>query len=140
MSQALFLTKKSQADFNFNQSIKEAFISACEKLDISAIEKLIEEEDNFEDRDKWSFLGKYKARFDNIRNKHGVKELFRGKGNCGNCYKGKEVVSFRDSKNDIYFGFLFREENNTIVDIWECNNFDDFFRSRLQSQNPPHLQ
>lgn len=140
MTTSLLLTKTAQDDTLVNLSIKEAFIVACEKLDILAIEKLITEEDNFEDKGKWSFLNKYKGRFDNIRDKHGVQELFRGTGSCGNCYKGQQVISFRDVKNDIYFGFLFREENNVVVDIWECNWFDGFFRSLITSQNLPHLQ
>ena len=111
MTPTLLLTKTAQNNNLANQSIKEAFITACEKLDISSIEKLINEEDNFEDKGKWSFLSKYKSRFNNIREKHGVQQLFRGTGNCGNCYKGRQVTSFRDEKGDIYFGFLFREEN-----------------------------
>lgn len=140
MTTSLLLTKTAQDNNLVNQSIKEAFITACENLDISAIEKLITEEDHFEERGKWSFLSKYKSRFDNIRDKHGIQELFRGTGSCGNCYKGQQVVSFRDVKNDTYFGFLFREENNVVVDIWECNWFDGFFRSGLPGQNPPLLQ
>ena len=140
MSITLLLSKTAQADVSLNFSIKDLFILACEKLDITAIEQLLTEGDYFEDKGKWNFLAKYKVRFDNIINKHGVKRLFSGIGICGNCYKGQEVVSFRDVKNDVYFGFLFREENNVIVDIWECNQFDDFFRSALKSQNKPHLQ
>jgi len=140
MTTSLLLTKTAQDDTLVNQSIKEAFIVACEKLDISAIEKLITEADNFEEKGKWSFLSKYKSRFDDIRNKHGVQELFKGTGSCRICYKGQQVVSFRDKKNDIYFGFLFREENNVVVDIWECNSSDGFSRSLIPSQNKPHLQ
>ena len=55
MTPTLLLTKTAQDNNLVNQSIKEAFIAACEKLDISSIEKLINEEDNFEDKGKWSF-------------------------------------------------------------------------------------
>ena len=140
MATSLLLTIMAQTDFLVNSNIKREFITACEKLDIIAIEQLLTEGDYFEDKGKWNFLAKYKVRFDNIINKHGVKRLFSGIGICGNCYKGQEVVSFRDVKNDVYFGFLFREENNVIVDIWECNQFDDFFRSALKSQNKPSLR
>ena len=42
------LTKTAQTDHTINKSIREDFIIACEKLDISSIEALISEENYFE--------------------------------------------------------------------------------------------
>lgn len=140
MTNTLTLTKSAQLDIVINSSIKEAFITACEKLDITAIEKVLTEDDLFENKNKWEFLAKYKARFDKIKHEKGITKLISGDAKCGNCYLGKNVVSFTDTDNKIYFGFLFREEDGVIVDIWECNWFDGFFRSAIPSQNKPHLK
>lgn len=100
--------------------IKTKFIESCELLDASIFEPLIEEDQYFQDLDKYRFLQLLKDEFNLLRAKGFVRTTVIV-GNCMGCQCGDRVYQFYT--NNVYpaFAYIIKEENNQIVDIFMCN-------------------
>ena len=95
------------------------FIDACEKLDASVFEPLIEEDQMFEDLDKYRFLESLKNVFDRAKANKSSSVTLR-KGACKGCQKGHDTHEFF-SKNGFEFAYILeRDANGELEDIFEC--------------------
>ncbi|TYB69445.1 hypothetical protein ES677_13860 [Bizionia gelidisalsuginis] len=100
--------------------IKNTFIKACESLDTSIFEPLIEEDQNFQDLDKYRFLKSMKVVFDSCKEK-GFKQTTMIKGHCESCYCDHKVYQFYTNQLVPAFAYIIHEENSQIEDIFACN-------------------
>ncbi len=119
------IIQPTEAVINETDTHKHQIIKAFENLNIKALEQLMSEHDNFEKKDKWNFLSKYKNVFQHFKNK-GFERLTSGAFSCNTCYKGTEVASFGDETGNILFGMAIKEENGMVVDMFECTSFGEF--------------
>lgn len=110
-----------------SQEIIAAFKNACLNLDAGLFEPFMEEEDCFEDLDKYRFLDSLKSNFDRIRSyTKGEIEVTMKNTICQGCSYGKPVMSFSccsDNGNQLIgsFGYLIDEEDGILKDIYQCN-------------------
>jgi hypothetical protein len=106
------------------------FIDACEKLDASLFEPLIEEEDQmFEDLDKYRFLESLKNVFDGVKAKKASSVTLRY-GSCKGCKNGIAAHEFF-SKNGFEFAYiLHRDANGELDDIFQCHASSGFMECR----------
>lgn len=100
--------------------IKNTFIGACELLDASIFEPLIEEEQYFQDLDKYRFLQSLKDEFDSWREK-GFTKTTMIQGSCEGCHCGDKVYQFYTNKLTPAFAYIIHEKNNEIEDVFMCN-------------------
>ncbi len=121
-------TKKNLSESN-NNLIKELFIKACESLDVSIFEPLIDEEQYFQDLDKYRFLAFLKTKFDNTLAK-GITRTYLLEGLCKGCKYGKLTYEFYGKPGSHEFSFIIFEENNIVQDIFICNHSSGFLASR----------
>lgn len=98
--------------------IESKFIQACENLDASIFEPLIEEEQYFDDLDKYRFLQQLKDIFDNVKSKD-ITKTKAVLGECGLCYPGHETLNFISKEKE--FAYLVHKEDGNIIDIMRCN-------------------
>lgn len=100
--------------------IKGAFLKACKELDASVFEKLIEEDQYFQELDKYRFLQSLKDEFNTCKQK-GFREITMIKGACKGCHLGNQVHQFYTNKTTPSFAYIIHEEENEIIDIFMCN-------------------
>ena len=105
------------------------FIEACLKLDASIFEPFMNENDIFEDKDKYRFLEQIHGRFEEYR-KDTLDdfEVTRISTICTGCSKGKRVEEFKVYNNDTMkphdsFGYLIDEVDGLLIDIYQCNQY-----------------
>ena len=117
------------AQGNQSEKIVDTFIESCKALDASIFEPYMEENNVFEDKNKYLFLAGMKALFDSYKDK---KALFFNvnveDGTCKGCNYGKAVkafsvkgwgrVIFKDQ-----FAYVIEMENGILRDIYRCNLF-----------------
>ena len=109
--------------------IVEKFIDACMLLDVSVFEPFMNEDDNFEDKDKYRFLERLHKSFEEYRQDL-LDDFFveRITTICEGCSNGKRVEQFKICEGEpkkFYddFGFLIDEENGKLIDIYQCNQY-----------------
>jgi hypothetical protein len=123
MSNSLIKLKVNQQNQNSQsaKAIKETFIKACTSLDASLFEPLIDEEQVFENLDKYRFLDSMKTRFDNLKSK-GVTEVFFKKGACRFCMVGNKTYEFYSDKDfqTLEFAYAIVEKFTLVTDIFIC--------------------
>ncbi|WP_223550504.1 hypothetical protein [Aestuariivivens sp. NBU2969] len=117
--------------------IKETFIEACIKLDTSIFEPLIDEDQYFEDLDKYRFLNSMKSQFDYLKS-IGIEEVKLVMGTCKMCYVGERVYEFYIEPNQgkPAFAYNIKEEDGKINDIFRCNYSDGYERDAHNNRNP----
>jgi hypothetical protein len=105
-------TKQETSTIDQSQLIKETFLKACKNLDASIFEPLIDEDQYFEDLDKYRFLNSMKSQFDYLKsigievdNPVKVNHLFRIK-----VSRVKQVLKF-----DSFEMTVFREGKIIIL-------------------------
>lgn len=113
-------TKKQYQSPEKDSEIKEKFIEACMKLDETIFEPLIEEDQYFEDLDKYRFLQTLKNVYDRARwLKHNA--VVPTKGTCTGCHRGHETLEFKGEDNRHVFSYIIiRNEEGFIDDIFQC--------------------
>ncbi len=113
-------------DFSQSKKVIEKFIESCLQLDISIFEPYMDEDDVFEDKEKYMFLGDLKRSFDNIRNlAESDFNITIEDRKCNGCSLGKMVKHFEvfNNKANSYigsFGFLIDVENGILKNIYRC--------------------
>ncbi|MEM5563953.1 hypothetical protein WNY78_02505 [Psychroserpens sp. AS72] len=103
--------------------IMNTFTSACERLDASIFEPLIEEDQYFQDLNKYKFLESLKNEFDLLKGR-GFSRTTMIKGTCKGCHCGDRVYQFYTNRVYPAFAYIIHEQNNQVVDIFMCNLSD----------------
>jgi len=102
--------------------IKETFLMSCKELDASIFEPLIDEEQYFQDLDKYRFLQSLKTAFEKVKAKE-INQTIMLKGTCDLCHIGHTTYQFYSNNLERpEFTYLILEEKNTIKDIFVCNS------------------
>ena len=115
--------RKKSAKGEDAQTIKETFIKACENLDASIFEPLIEEEQYFQDIDKYRFLQSLKDEFDKVKRKN-IQRTTLIKGTCDGCHCEDETHQFYGGTIFPEFSYIIHEEKGEVIDIFLCNLSD----------------
>jgi len=109
--------------------IIQMFIDSCLQLDVSIFEPYMNEDNNFEDKDKYRFLERLQKSFEEYRQDL-LDDFFveRSTTICEGCSNGKRVEQFKvfEGESKKYyddFGFLIDEENGKLIDIYQCNHY-----------------
>lgn len=104
-----------------SNEIVDAFINACCRLDPSLFEPYMDEEDVFEDKDKWEFMTDFRNKLWNLENVPGEK-LYVQLGRClgCKCSTKDETHEFYDINGKFYFAYLFEKKDGDVTDIYEC--------------------
>lgn len=112
-----------------SQYIKEMFLKACQNLDASIFEPLIDEDQYFEELDKYRFLHSMKEQFDFLK-ENGVEKVEMVMGTCKMCFVGERVYEFykESNKGKPAFAYNIQEDNGNIKDIFRCNYSDGYQR------------
>lgn len=111
------------------QVIIEAFIQSCKTLDVSIFEPFMEENNVFEDKNKYLFLASLKSLFESYKTKKYLCcDVFVHDGICTGCEKGKNLkifsvilsgkVIFKDQ-----FAFIIEKKDEILMDIYRCRLF-----------------
>ncbi|MET6989170.1 hypothetical protein [Sediminicola arcticus] len=130
-------TKQETSSRANSQFIKETFLKACRTLDASLFEPLIDEEQYFQDLDKYRFLHSMKKQFDYLRGR-GVKKVELVMGTCKMCFKGDTVHEFYVVPNEgkPAFAYNIQELQMEIKDIFRCNYSDGYERDIKKNRDP----
>jgi len=130
-------TKRENFSSESSLLIKNTFIRACEQLDTSIFEPFIDEDQYFEEKDKYQFLHEMKDQFDYLKGK-GVKEVKLVIGKCTMCFKGERVHEFYERPNEgkPCFAYNIQERNGRIVDIFRCNMSSGYERDARANTDP----
>ncbi|WP_067150222.1 hypothetical protein [Pseudotamlana agarivorans] len=133
-SELIKLKIKLKSDTNY---IKETFIKACQILDASIFEPLIDEDQYFEELDKYRFLHSMKEQFDYLKG-NGVKKAHMAIGTCKMCFTGEKVYEFykEPKKGKPAFAYNIQEQDGNIKNIFRCNFSDGYQRDARTNRNP----
>jgi hypothetical protein len=120
-----------------SQFIKETFLNACQNLDASIFEPLIDEDQYFEELDKYRFLQSMKEQFDYLKGE-GIKEVKLVMGKCEMCFVGERVHEFYVQPNigKPAFAYNIQEKNGEIKDIFRCNLSSGYGRATRENIDP----
>ena len=100
--------------------IIQKFVESCVKLDASIFEPLIQEEQYFQNVNKYLFLHSLKKEFDRVK-ESGLTETTYIKGKCRGCYNGELNYEFYGDSNKPEFAYIIHKEQGGIKDIFICN-------------------
>lgn len=136
-SQTEELIKLKIKDNNNSQHIKETFLKACRNLDASIFEPLIDEDQYFEELDKYRFLQSMKEQFDYLIGT-GIKKVELVMGTCKMCFIGERVYEFykEPNKGKPAFAYNIQEKDGNIKDIFRCNFSNGYERDARKNTNP----
>lgn len=130
-------TKQETSSRDNSQLIKESFLNACQNLDASIFEPLIDEDTYFEELDKYRFLQSMKEQFDYLKSER-IKEVKLVMGKCEMCFVGAQVYEFYVQPNigKSAFSYNIQEKNGEIKDIFRCNLSDGYGRAARENIDP----
>jgi len=120
---------QQEAKTDHSKLIIEAFVESCKALDASIFEPYMDEENVFEDKDKYLFLASMKGLFDSYKDK---KALFLNvdveDDTCKGCQYGKPIKLFsvKGRGRMIFtgqFAYRINVEKGILKDIYRCNLF-----------------
>lgn len=103
-----------------SNDVKSKFIEACKRLDASIFEPYIDEEQYFQDLDKYRFLQSLKDEFDRVK-KLGIESTVLIMGKCESCYPGQNSYQFYGKKVTPEFSYVIHSNNEGVEDILMCN-------------------
>ena len=117
------------AQIDHSKLIIDAFVESCKALDASIFEPYMNEENVFEDKDKYLFLASMKALFDSYKDKQAL--FFNvnvDDGTCKGCKFGKSIKVFSvkgwgRTISTGQFAYVIEIENGILKDIFRCNFF-----------------
>lgn len=113
--------KKESSNGLSAKRIKDTFIKASVNLDASIFEPLINENQYFQDLDKYRFLHSLQQEFNSLKDEGFIKTTMI-KGSCNGCHLGHNSYQFYTNKLTPAFAYIIHEEDNGIVDIFMCNS------------------
>lgn len=106
--------------------IIESFIQSCINLDASIFEPMIEEDQYFDDLDKYQFLAFLRAQFDSAK-QQGFKKMIVKTGRCEMCLKGHLTYEFYGNGPYPRFAYVIETENGEAKNIFNCNASSGWF-------------
>ena len=104
-------------------------VESCKALDVSIFEPYMEENNVFENKNKYLFLGNLKTLFETFKkDKPTSLTVVVNDGICKGCKYGKSVKMFSVNGSDSVkykdrFAFVIEKENDILKDIFRCNLF-----------------
>ncbi len=130
-------TKEETSSRANSKFIKETFLEACRNLDSSVFEPLIDEEQLFQDLDKYRFLHSMKKQFDYLKGE-GVEKVELVMGTCKMCFRGQVVHEFyvEPKVGKPAFAYNIQEVQGEIKDIFRCNYSDGYEREFKKNRDP----
>ena len=130
-------TKQETSSISYSKVIKETFLTSCQNLDASIFEPLIDEDQYFEELDKYRFLQSMKSQFDYLRSE-GFNQVELVIGTCKMCFVGDKVYEFYIKSNigKPAFAYNIKEENGKIKDIFRCNYSNGYERASRENIRP----
>ena len=122
-------TFQRENDVNKSQLIIHKLIESCIALDISIFEPFMNEEDIFEDKEKYDFLPEIRDYFHEVRKVTSSNFVVTCRNSvCEGCIKNKPVKHFQvfDSNNiqKREFAFAIQIEDGILKDIYRCFSFE----------------
>ena len=112
---------------NAAEEITNKFIEACIQLDASIIEPLLNEDQYFDDLDKYRFLDFLKGQFEAAR-AIGLNRTILHHGTCGLCEIGHSTYEFFGEDGKIRFAYIIEKKKNEIKNIFNCNASSGWFK------------
>jgi hypothetical protein len=104
-----------------SDDVKSKFIESCQKLDASIFEPFIDEDQHFQNLDKYRFLQSLKDEFDRVKGM-GVKSTILIEGICEKCYKGHKTFQFYGKNVIPEFSYIIHKKDGDVSDILMCNS------------------
>jgi hypothetical protein len=120
----LKLTKRS-VERKLGATVLEHFIKACQSLNASVFEPYIEEDQVFEDVDKYRFLQLMKEQFERCE-VVGITKLQVKEGKCMGCQRGKTTYEFFDGPQ-MRFAYVVLYSDKEVSDIFQCQHSSSVF-------------
>jgi hypothetical protein len=141
-------TRKSfiaREDFSQSKKVIDKFIASCMQLNISIFEPYMNEDDVFEDKEKYKFLADLKRSFDKIRNltQSDFKITIEDR-KCNGCSLGNTVKHFEvfNNKTNSYvgsFGFLIDVGNGMLKNIYRCLTYKETKKVFVKPEGLPGI-
>ena len=100
------------------------FVNAFCKMDIDSLVDLLDEDLDYGDENKWSFI-------ENLRNKMEFFKLRKDtffkhvNGKCQGCSKGLDVVVFSGNYSKVQWSILLDVVEGEITSVYECAKFEN---------------
>lgn len=113
-----------QNDFEKIKSPKEALLYYIKYFDIEMIQLILDDNRTYQDFPKYLFIQKLGNAFDRFI-RSGDEHLLTYYGTCSSdmCSFGCKGVRFIGNHSGLYMDLVFKEENEVILDIYECHQF-----------------
>jgi hypothetical protein len=111
------LTSKGE----LSNEVISKFIESCQKLDASIFEPFIDEEEYFQNLDKYRFLQSLKDEFDRVK-EMGIKSMVLIMGKCESCYPGQDSYQFYGKNVIPEFSYVIHKKDGDVSDILMCNS------------------
>lgn len=112
--------KKGASNGKPAKKIIQKFILACTSLECSIFEPMIEENQYFEDLDKYRFLTSLKQQFD-WAIARGTTNIYMKSGKCELCVLGHSTYEFYGKKETPEFAYIINSKQDEVIDIFLCN-------------------
>jgi len=118
-----------ESQIDHSKLIIDAFVESCITLDASIFEPYMDEENVFEDKDKYLFLASIKELFDSYKDKKAVIiNVDVEDDTCKGCQYGKPIKLFsvKGRGRIIFtgqFAYRINVEKGILIDIYRCNLF-----------------
>ena len=104
------------------QDPKDAFAHYFSNLEITGIERLLNDNNCYDGASKVVYLDLMNAEFDNFK-KENIFYLKPLSGICNGCKNGCSGFIFLDEASGFYVNMVIEVKNSKIVDLIECFNF-----------------
>ena len=105
-------------------SEEDLFVNAFCKMDIDLLVDLLDEDLDYGDENKWSFI-------ENLRNKMEFFKLRKDtffkhvNGKCQGCSKGLDVVMFSGNYSNVQWSIRLDVVEGEIKSVYECAKFEN---------------
>lgn len=149
MSELLHLTTTSgfyqKREDNKSQLIISKFVETCLAMDVSIFEPYMQEDDVFEDKEKYLFLAQLKDLFSEIKSEMPVPYYVAVRDSeCCGCPEGKgKLVKHFELKHRLSnkvldgFAFIIDTENGILKDIFRCYDYAGCLKVDLGGDDLP---
>jgi hypothetical protein len=116
--------KINSDDLKGIKTIKDAVIYYIKYFEIDMIESLLDDKKTYQDFPKFIFIQKLGNALHRFM-KSGDNYLLTYKGKCNSeiCSIGCEGIRFIGQKSKLYMDLVFKIENESLIDIYECHQF-----------------
>lgn len=110
------------------EKITKSFIEACINLDASIFAPIVQEDDIFDELEKYRFLAFLSKQFDLAKAK-GIKKMIVKTGRCDLCARGHSTFEFYGKSPKPEFAYVVEIKNGVVKNIFNCNGSSGWFES-----------